>query len=90
MMVSSLLNGAASFMMRAIFDKISWRAKSRFFNFRVFSNVRAFQADARGATGARCSKRTNCWLRCTGGSPKGFDTRDLKEAKVLLEELAAS
>jgi hypothetical protein len=32
MMVRSLLNGAASFM-RAIFDKISWRAKSRFLQF---------------------------------------------------------
>ena len=43
---------------------------------------------ASGATRARCSKRANCWLRFTGGSRKGFDTRDLKEAKALLEELA--
>ena len=29
------------------------------------------------------------WLRCTAGSLKGFDTRDLKEAKALLDELPA-
>ena len=28
-------------------------------------------------------------LRSTVGLPKGFDTLDLKEAKALLEELAA-
>ena len=28
-------------------------------------------------------------LRSTAGSPKGFDTLDLKDAKVLLDELAA-
>jgi hypothetical protein len=34
---------------------------------------------------ARCSKLANCWLRFA----EGFDTHDLKEAKALLEELAA-
>jgi hypothetical protein len=29
----------------------------------------------------------NCWLRSTGGFTEGFDTRDLKEAKALLEEM---
>ena len=28
-------------------------------------------------------------LRSTAGSPKGFDTLDLKEAKALLDELRA-
>jgi hypothetical protein len=28
-------------------------------------------------------------LRCTAGLPEGFDTRDLKEAKALLGELAS-
>ena len=37
-----------------------------------------------GANRARCGKRANCWLRFTGGLRKGFDTRDLKEAKALL------
>ena len=36
------------------------------------------------------STLANCWLRFTGGFAEGFDTRDLKEAKALLEELAAS
>jgi hypothetical protein len=36
---------------------------------------------ASGATRARCSKRAN-WFT------EGFDTRDLKEARALLEELA--
>ena len=34
-------------------------------------------------------KRANCMLRLTGGFTEGFDTRDLKEAKALLEELAS-
>jgi hypothetical protein len=33
------------------------------------------------------SKRANCWLRFAGGFTEGFDTRDLAEAKTLLEEL---
>jgi hypothetical protein len=41
-----------------------------------------------GATRAKGSKRANCWLRFTGGLREGFDTRDLKEAKAMLEELA--
>ena len=44
---------------------------------------------ASGATRARRWKRASCSLRFTGGSLKGFDTRDLKDAKALLEELAA-
>jgi hypothetical protein len=36
---------------------------------------------------ARWSKRANWWLRFTDGFAEGFDTRDLKEAKALLEEL---
>jgi hypothetical protein len=39
-------------------------------------------------TRARCSRRANCSLRFTGVT-EGFDTRDLKEAKALLEELEA-
>jgi hypothetical protein len=38
-----------------------------------------------GTTRARCSKLENCSRRFT----EGFDTRDLKEAKALLEELAS-
>jgi hypothetical protein len=38
-------------------------------------------------TRARCSKRANCSLRCADGLRKGL-TRDLKEAKALLKELA--
>ena len=34
------------------------------------------------------SKRANCSLRCTAGSPKGSTRVDLKEAKALLEQLA--
>ena len=30
----------------------------------------------------------NCSLRYTAGSPKGFDTLDLKEAKALLDDLS--
>ena len=48
--------------------------------------------DEHGAALARSgqarSKLANCSLRSTAGSPKGFDTLDLKEAKALLEELA--
>jgi hypothetical protein len=32
--------------------------------------------------------RANCGLRFRGWFTEGFDTRDLKEAKALLEELA--
>ena len=39
----------------------------------------------RGGSGARPE---NFSLRSTVGSPKGFDTRDLKEAKTLLDKLA--
>jgi hypothetical protein len=28
-----------------------------------------------------------CWRPCTGGFTEGFDTADLKDAKVLLDEL---
>jgi hypothetical protein len=34
-------------------------------------------------------RRASCSLRFTAGSRKGFDTRDLKDAKALLEELAS-
>ena len=34
-------------------------------------------------------KRANCSLRSTAGFTEGFDTRDLKEAKALLDKLAA-
>ena len=34
-----------------------------------------------------CSKSASCLLRFTGGFTEGFDTRDMKEAKVLLNEL---
>ena len=45
---------------------------------------------ATGATrGKPQRKRANCLLRFTAGSPKGSDTRDLKEAKTLLEQLSA-
>jgi hypothetical protein len=40
---------------------------------------------ASGATGASRSKRANC---SHGWFTEGFDTRDLKEAKALLEESA--
>jgi hypothetical protein len=46
-------------------------------------------AHASGATRARCGKRANFWLRFYGWFTEGFDTRDLKEVKALLEELAA-
>jgi hypothetical protein len=36
---------------------------------------------------AKCGKRANCWLRYNRRFTEGFDTRDLKEAKALLEEL---
>jgi hypothetical protein len=39
-------------------------------------------------TKASSSKLANCWLRSTAWFTEGFDTRDLKEAKALLEELA--
>jgi DNA-binding response OmpR family regulator/class 3 adenylate cyclase len=42
----------------------------------------------RVTTRARCSKRANCSLWFTAGSLRG-STRDLMEAKALLEELAA-
>jgi len=42
-----------------------------------------------GATGARCSKR-ELLAPVYGWFTEGFDTRDLKEAKALLEEVAAS
>ena len=45
-------------------------------------------APASGASRARGSKRANCLLRFYGWFTEGFDTRDLKEAKELLEELA--
>jgi hypothetical protein len=48
-----------------------------------------FLGCASGVTRAHRSKRANCLLRFTGGLRRGFDTRDLKEAKALLEELAA-
>jgi hypothetical protein len=47
------------------------------------------QWHASGATTAKCSKRANSWLRFYGWFTEGFDTRGLKEAKALLEELAA-
>ena len=37
----------------------------------------------------KVQKRANCWVRFTAGFTEGFDTRDLKEAKSLLEELGA-
>ena len=43
---------------------------------------------ASGAITAECSKRANFSLRVYGWFTEGFDTRDLKEAKALLEELA--
>ena len=39
-------------------------------------------------TRARCSKRAKCFLRFRLVY-EGFDARDLKEAKALLQELAA-
>ena len=33
--------------------------------------------------------RASCSLRFTAGSRKGFDTRDLKDAKALLEMLSS-
>ncbi len=35
------------------------------------------------------TKRATCSLQCMAGSVRCFNTRDLKEAKALLEELAA-
>jgi hypothetical protein len=37
---------------------------------------------------ARFSKRASCSLRVYGWFTEGFDTRDLKEAKASLDELA--
>jgi len=50
--------------------------------------LRAATSMARlGRDRGRRSKVANCLLRFTAGSPKGFDTLDLKEAKALLDEL---
>ena len=38
-------------------------------------------------TRVSCGRHVNSWLQCTAGSL--FDTRDLKEAKSLLEQLSA-
>ena len=46
-------------------------------------------ARASGATRARRSKRAELLAPVYGWFTEGFDTRDLKEAKALLEELAA-
>ena len=43
---------------------------------------------ASGATRARRSKRVELLAPVYGWFTEGFDTRDLKEAKALLEELA--
>ena len=40
-----------------------------------------------GVTRARCSKHANCLLRFTAGSHMGHNTRELKDAKALFEEL---
>jgi hypothetical protein len=53
---------------------------------RAFAVARKLQAKswelrAAMSLARRCSKRANCWLRYTA--------RDLKEAKAMLEELAA-
>ena len=45
------------------------------------------QCTVSGVTRARCSKRE--LLAPVYGVTEGFETRDLKEAKALLEELAA-
>jgi hypothetical protein len=34
-----------------------------------------------------CSTCANSCLQCAAGSPKGFEARDLKEAKALLDVL---
>ena len=44
---------------------------------------------ASGSTGASRSKRANCSLRLRVRFTEGFDTRDLKDAKALLDELAS-
>jgi hypothetical protein len=44
---------------------------------------------ASGATRARCSEARELFAPVYGWVTEGFDTRDLKEAKALLEELAS-
>jgi predicted ATPase len=46
------------------------------------------RAQASGATKARCGKRAKLLAPVYGWFTEGFDTRDLKEAKMLLEALA--
>jgi predicted ATPase len=53
----------------------------------VFLRERSHSAS--GATRARRSKRRELLAPVYGWFTEGFDTRDLKEAKALLAELAA-
>jgi predicted ATPase len=53
--------------------------------------MRRFEANRLGLAAIResRSKRAICSLPLYGWFTEGFDTRDLKEAKALLDELAA-
>jgi predicted ATPase len=51
--------------------------------------VLAMQVAPARATRARCSKARDLLAPVYGWFTEGFDTRDLKEAKALLEQLSA-